>query len=144
MKRQGLLARRLGACGLAPHVRPGLQALGTHSAVILEKSRPLATDSLGFDEVVLNSPTFDYLVGVPAAVFALEVHPAQTGEVKRIVEKKQRTQAVLAEHKCTCSVERWCWAPTKGVHLPTMTRARAILNQAGIDWPVGQLDLRRL
>lgn len=142
MSRRGLLAQRLATCKLAPHLKPGLRALGNHSGVILEKSRSHASDSLSFDEVVRDSPTFDYLVGMPAAVIALEVHPAQASQVKRLVEKKKRTKAFLSDCRCICVVERWCWAPTKGVHLPTITRARAILNQAGIEWPVGQLDLR--
>lgn len=140
MKRRGTLKQRLHSSHLAPYVRAGLRALGNHRAVILEASRPLATDSLSFDEISPNSPTFDYLVGIPMAAVALEVHPAETHEVKRIVDKKLRTKALLA----TCSIEHWCWAPTNGVHLPTTTRARVLLAEHGIAWPVGQLDLRQL
>ena len=140
MRRRGTLKRKLAPCGLAPYVKPGLRALGNDSDVILRASRPLATDSFSFDEIASDSPTFDYLIGVPTAAVAIEVHPAQTHEMKRIVEKKRQTETRLAP----CSVEHWCWAPTNGVHLPTTTRMRAWLAQNGIRWPVGQLDLRQL
>lgn len=140
MKRRGTLKHRLKTSHLAPYIKAGLRALGNDGKVILEVSRLLATDSLSFDDVAPNSPTFDYLVGVPTAAVALEVHPAQTHEMRRIVEKKLRTRALLS----TCTIERWCWAPTKGVHLPTTTRARILLAEHGIAWPVGQIDLRQL
>jgi hypothetical protein len=129
------------------HVKEGLRALGRHGNAILKASRGMATDSLAFDDVRPDSPTFDYLVGVQverAAVVALEVHPAQTHEVERIVEKKRQTVAFLAGRRCACQVDRWRWAPTRGVHLRTATRARQLLVQNGIDWPVDQLDLRQI
>lgn len=143
---RGQLAQRLASCELAPHVRPGLGALGGHRDTILEASRARATDSLSFDDVVRDSETFDYLIGIPAAVVALEVHPAQTHEVKRIVLKKRRTAAFLSARGCSCPIARWFWAPTRGVHLRSRApnRMRLLLEKNGIAWPVGQIDLRQL
>ncbi len=132
-------------CALHAHVQAGPQAVKDS---IDEDSRHTATDSLAFDDVQRDSPTFDYLLGVArggGTVVALEIHPANAGEVGTVLAKQARTLEALAAHRCqACRIDAWIWVASSRVDLPPRSAKRWLLAQHGILGPHGRIDLRRI
>ncbi len=70
---------------------PGLQALGANSRKISVSSTRELKGSVNIDACVKNSypndARWDYVFGYKNRIYFIEVHPANTGEVKTIIKK---------------------------------------------------------
>ena len=134
-------------CALREKLRPGLQSLsGGDRQKVVKESRRFATDSMSFDEVMPNAPTFDYLIGTRTSadlVVALEIHPATSSEVQRMLQKQEQTKPTLERFGCgLCSVDAWIWVSSGSVDLPYTSPKRRLLADKRILGPHGRVDLR--
>jgi hypothetical protein len=130
----------LSDSSLRGHLALGLAALTNADREHIERGlRPIFGDSLALDEATKadhpSDPRWDYLLGdTPSrAIVALEVHPATTGEVARVIRKKQAAADTLRGHlKTGARVRRWFWAASGKTAFVPFERAKLLLDRAGI------------
>lgn len=120
---------------------------GTQESTEIETSAITITDSLDFDAALKPSagadPRYDYLLGLRGAtdcIDAVEVHPATSGEVKRIVAKCTWSRAYL--HTCAVGVRHWHWISTNRIGFRRGGQEERRLRAAGVRFPVKHLVLR--
>ena len=81
--------------------RPGLGALREYSGVICAKQTRGLEGSVDIDtctrDLYPEDPRWDYAVGCQGKVYYVEVHPAYTSQVKKMLEKKEWLKEWLAE-----------------------------------------------
>ncbi len=79
----------------------GLKALGEYSGAICAKQPRGLEGSVDIDactrDLYPEDPRWDYAVGYQGKVYYVEVHPACTSQVKKMLEKKEWLKEWLAE-----------------------------------------------
>lgn len=137
---------------LADAVRPGKQALRRSDRErVVESSEVRVVDSLDLDAQTAaehgSEHRWDYLLGTSRAELSLvaaEVHPANTGEARVVVKKKQAAQEVLrTEFARGESVMRWYWIASGTTRISGNTPESRMLSAAGIRLVGKQLNLAR-
>jgi len=98
-------------------------------------------DGIDADEALrLQHPAarrWDYVLGDArgACLVGIEPHPAESGEVSVVMEKKRNTERWLSDHlKEGRRVARWLWVGTGKASLPLASKARLRLAQRGISF----------
>lgn len=73
--------------------RPGLQALGGHANLVTASNPRLFNGSVNIDtctkELYPNDARWDYVVGYNSHAYFLEIHPANTSNIKDMIKKAQ-------------------------------------------------------
>lgn len=95
----------------------GLQALGTDSEKIIPKDTRLVDGSVDIDSATHplypNEARWDYAVGYSGKVFFIEVHPANTSNVKEMLAKTKWLiswlQTKAPKIKALMAVESYYW-----------------------------------
>jgi hypothetical protein len=140
----------MNAQGIAAQVRPGLQALGanSHRATIAAPGQALRSIDLdgALQQRYPNDPRWDYGVEWRRRrsheIAWVEVHPATSGEVERVLKKLQWLRNWLGNAPAVCNrlPASYHWVATDaGVHIDAARRRR--LNAAGLRMPRSHLEL---
>lgn len=154
----------LAAAGLdqEPHFALGLQALkGEHRGAIRPKSPRRITGSLDLEKAMKSTdpraPLWDYGIGLELAngngevAIWVEVHPASTSEVARVLKKLEWLESLVKKHKglgalteraVKNGLKAYHWLPTEsGVHIHAhMPQARQLAAR-GLRMPCSPLFL---
>jgi len=136
---------------LVAAVEVGKKALrkSDRERLVEKPTRIRVVDSLDLDCAArLEQPEenrWDYLVGTSAAVapvIAVEVHPANPGQVDTIVAKKKMAEGFLEAHLIKgMRPARWFWVATGSTTVSKNTREYRRLQLAGIDLVGSSLSL---
>ena len=132
-------ALRAGS-SLRPSVRTGLEALKAADRKRIDRSvRDRFVDGIDVDEALrLRHPVerrWDYVLGDGdgGRLIGMEPHPAESGEVSVVIDKKRNTERWLGDHlRDGRHVARWLWVGTGKASLPLGGKARLRLAQHGI------------
>ena len=137
---------------LAAAVHPGKQALRKADRErIVESDAARVIDSLDLDSQTAaehgSENRWDYLLGTTQSdlpLIAVEVHPANTGQVKVLIAKKRAAEKVLRSAlEPGETVKRWYWISSgKTVITRNMPESR-MLDAAGIRLVGSRLHLAR-
>ncbi|EPX54939.1 hypothetical protein D187_009678 [Cystobacter fuscus DSM 2262] len=137
---------------LVAAVHPGKRALrkGDRERVV-ESAAVRVIDSLDLDAQTSaergNENRWDYLLGTTQSnlpLIAVEVHPANTGEVKVLIAKKRAAEKVLrSELKPGATVKRWYWIASGKTVITRNTPESRMLDAAGIRLVGSHLHLER-
>ncbi|WP_448529522.1 hypothetical protein [Raineya sp.] len=102
----------------------GLQALGNHSVSIQVENTRLCEGSIDLDnclkEIYPSENRWDYVVGYENKSYFIEVHPADTSDVKVIIKKAEWLKKLLdneAKNLKAISHQVFYWIATSGVKL---------------------------
>lgn len=102
----------------------GLQALGSNSLSIQVENTRLCEGSIDLDnclkEIYPSENRWDYVVGYENKSYFIEVHPADTSDVKVIIKKAEWLKKLLdneAEKLKVISHQIFYWIATSGVKL---------------------------
>ena len=132
---------------LKDHLKNGLQALGSNSSKVKPSDTRKCEGSVNIDNAVeLKFPSsnrWDYAVGYNGKTYFIEIHPADTSEVKTVLEKLTWLKILLIENAPELNKEpkSFHWIASGGVHiLPNSPQARK-LALSGISQPVRQFTL---
>jgi hypothetical protein len=132
---------------LKDHLKNGLQALGSSSSKVKPNDTRKCEGSVNIDNAVErkfpSSNRWDYAVGYNSKTYFIEVHPADTSEVKTVLEKLTWLKTFLIENTPELNKEpkSFHWIASGGVHiLPNSPQARK-LALSGISQPVRQFTL---
>jgi hypothetical protein len=132
---------------LKDHLKNGLQALGSNSSKVKPSDTRKCEGSVNIDDAVErqfpSSNRWDYAIGYNGRIYFIEVHPADTSEVKTVLEKLTWLKIFLIEKTPELNKEpkSFHWIASGGVHiLPNSPQARK-LALSGIRPPVKQLTL---
>ena len=132
---------------LKDHLKNGLQALGSNSSKVKPSNTRKCEGSVNIDDAVErkfpSSNRWDYAVGYNSKTYFIEVHPADTSEVKTVLEKLTWLKTFLIENTPELNKEpkSFHWIASGGVHiLPNSPQARK-LALSGISQPVRQFTL---
>ncbi|WNG24159.1 hypothetical protein F0U62_09070 [Cystobacter fuscus] len=137
---------------LVAAVHPGKRALRKADRErIVESTAARVIDSLDLDTQTAaehgNENRWDYLLGTSQAglpLIAVEVHPANTGEVKVLIAKKRAAEAVLRSAlEPGQTVKRWYWIASGKTVITRNTPEARMLDAAGIRLVGSQLHLMR-
>jgi hypothetical protein len=137
---------------IAECLKAGLQALGANRGKIIVNSTGDLKGSVDIDTCVKdnypNEHRWDYVLGYKDHIYYVEVHPANTGEVKIIIEKldwlkqwRKRSAPRLeaAQHSST-----YHWISSGKTAIAKRSRYRRILAQKGIFGPKFHLTGRKI
>jgi hypothetical protein len=137
---------------LVAAVHPGKRALrrGDRERVV-ESAAVRVIDSLDLDAQTAaergNENRWDYLLGTTQSnlpLIAVEVHPANTGEVKVLIAKKRAAEKVLRSVlKPGAIVKRWYWIASGKTVITRNTPESRMLDAAGIRLVGSYLHLDR-
>lgn len=137
---------------LVAAVHPGKRALrrGDRERVV-ESAAARIVDSLDLDTQTAaergRENRWDYLLGTTQSslpLIAVEVHPANTGQVKVLIAKKRAAEAVLRSVlKPGQTVKRWYWIASGKTVITRNTPESRMLDAAGIRLVGSQLHLTR-
>ena len=132
---------------LKDHLKNGLQALGSNSSKVKPTDTRKCEGSVDIDNAVERKfPSrnrWDYAAGYNGRTYFIEVHPADTSEVKTVLEKLTWLKTFLIENTPELNKEpkSFHWIASGGVHiLPNSPQAKR-LALSGISQPVKQLTL---
>ena len=137
---------------LAKAVKPGKQALRkSDRECIGESSSARIIDSLDLDaETKFSHPSahrWDYLLGTSHGglpLIAVEVHPANTGAARVVIEKKRAAEGVLRSSlNPGARVKRWYWIASGKTVITRNTPESRMLDAAGIRLVGSHLNLDR-
>ncbi len=113
---------------IAAGYRNGLGALGKNSAKIIVPDSRLLGGSVDIDNCTKNiypdSSRWDYAIDYNKEVFFIEVHPAQTCEIRTMINKLRWLQVWLKENAVeidklkTGKVSPFFWLQTNGCAIP--------------------------
>lgn len=117
----------------------------------MESAKVRIVDSLDLDAATRGSfaqaNRWDYLLGTSHGelpLIALEVHPANTGEARVIIEKKRAAEALLRSRlKPAVRVRRWFWVASGGTRISPNTPQAKLLEANGVRLVGNHLDLER-
>ncbi|HNY01619.1 MAG TPA: hypothetical protein PKG48_03475 [Bacteroidales bacterium] len=122
----------------------GLKALGSDSAKVRIRAPRDISGSVFLDQcletVYPQAPRWDYLFCYRNEVFFMEVHPANTSEVRSIIAKLTWLKRWLAENGASINKRKardhpYRWIGTNGVHITRNSRHHRLLIQAGVQFP---------
>jgi hypothetical protein len=148
----GSVGRVLARSELRHAVKPGIQAVrGADSSRIANDTRRLFDDSLDLDTATRpahkNDHRWDYLLGHKETghVVALEVHPAETAEVTRVIAKRTASSAHLQAHlESGETVAAWYWVASGRIAFVPLDKVRQRLSEHGIEFVGSRLEAKRL
>lgn len=111
------------------------RAFQKNDKVCVKVERHFTICSIKLDQCIQNG-LFDYLVVYPSGdqikFIAIEIHRVETGQVKNIIDKFDRTEKWRKEHNCP--PWDYYWIPPKGrgnVHIKSSSSMRKV-SQRGI------------
>lgn len=124
------------ASPLAAAVRAGKQALERRDRSRIIEGKVSVVDSLHLDRATKSderdSRRWDYLLGLDHSavhLIAVEVHPANTGGAREVVEKKKAAEALLKrELRRGHGVNRWYWIASGNVKITRNTPEARLLD----------------
>jgi hypothetical protein len=127
----------------------GLQALGNNSTKVLPKDTRLCKWSIDLDSCLLedypNAHRWDYVICYGTRAYFLEVHPASTSEVSRVIQKMQWLKDWLnnqgQEINKIRAKKAFHWVYTNKFGITKNSRYARRLAQAGLGLPKRQLRL---
>jgi hypothetical protein len=132
---------------LKDHLKNGLQALGSNSSKVKPPDTRKCEGSVNIDDAIErqfpSSNRWDYAVGYNGRTYFIEVHPADTSEVKTVLEKLTWLKSFMVKNAPELNKEpkSFHWISSGGVHiLPNSPQAKR-LALSGIRSPVKQLTL---
>jgi hypothetical protein len=137
---------------LTSAIKSGKQALRREDRNrIAESATARVVDSLDLDSATRathgGENRWDYLLGTSRAeqrLIAVEVHPANTGEARLLVAKKQAAQEVLRSSLVDGeTVGRWYWIASGKTAITRGTPEARLLDKAGIQLVGSRLKLDR-
>jgi len=124
-------------------VKPGLRGLTSrHRSLVSDGQR--FSCSVDLDEARRaaepEEPRWDYILGLPAEVWGMEVHPAKASEVDGIIGKKLWAERRLRTN-CALGVARWHWIrpPRSPLQFTPRSPAARRLAKHGIQFPRARL-----
>jgi hypothetical protein len=128
-----------GASTLHRFIRSGKQAVRSADRARIDDAGHLV-DSLDLEEALpADGPSikrFDYLLGTnleAPQILGLEVHPANTGEARIVVAKKQDTARALRPHLAAgATIKHWYWVASGPTGITRNTPQARLLDQNGI------------
>lgn len=134
--RGGPCERLRAQASFGPCVKPGKQALAKEHRGRLDEAKHRVECSVdldaAFEKDEPSAHRWDYVLVANGGVRAVEPHPANAGEVDRLVHKKRWAQTKLA----ATMPSRWVWIASGAVEMsPTCSEARR-LAAAGVEFPV--------
>ncbi|MDP1611416.1 MAG: hypothetical protein Q8M11_10175 [Sulfuritalea sp.] len=163
-KGKGQFQKAVAAAGLdqPPHSAHGLQALkNEHRAAIKPKAPRRITGSLDLDAAMAatapHAHRWDYGIGLELAdgsgevAVWVEVHPASTSEVARVLKKLEWLKLQVQQHKgfskltsrtVDHDIAAYHWLPTEsGVHIHAHMPQARLLALNGLRMPTSPLRL---
>lgn len=137
------------ARGLEGALREGLRALGRHSRCVEVTAPRRPSHSVALDEALKaqfpEAPRWDYGIGLTngnaSAIAWIEVHPATSSDVDKVLAKLQWLREWLKQSNDACgNVDgSFHWLATGGVHIDPVRLRK--LNAAGLQRPRSILKL---
>lgn len=135
-----------GTPEIAEFLEAGLQALGAHSRKIIVNSTRDLEGSVNIESCVRssNGRRWDYVFGYKKHTYYVEVHPANTGEVRVVIEKldwlkqwRKRSAPSLeeAQHSST-----YHWVSSGKTAITKMSKYSRMLVKNGILGPGSTLQ----
>jgi hypothetical protein len=128
----------------------GLKALGRHSSKIELSDTKQCQGSLNIDDCVARKypalNRWDYAFSYKSEVFFVEVHSANTGDVRVVLRKLQWLKDWLHAHAPKINSLKaknrtpYYWIQSNGFHIPNSSPQSRIAAQAGIK-PISKLKL---
>lgn len=120
----------------------GLKALGTNSKQVQIKPKILGSVNID-DDLKQNYPNdhrWDYLVAIKdskAPYHFIEVHPAQTSEVKEVIAKQKWLKSIIPK-QCSIELDRalYIWVSSGKYNILKTSKQYRQLAQSGIKGPV--------
>lgn len=124
--------------------KPGLKALGAYSSKV-KTFKPGKTEGSVFLEKCLqknykDAPLWDYMIGYDSKVYFVEVHPASTSNVKKMIKKVQWLKQWLKEsgnvffNKQTPHFP-YRWVATNRVNITKGSRQAYEIARNGLSFP---------
>lgn len=118
----------------------GKQGLRTRDRAYVTEGAGQILESLDLEAalppVSRTDKRWDYLLGttIPACkACGVEIHPANTGEARVIVAKKQAALSALQSHLAAGqSIRRWFWIASGSIKITRNTPEARLLDRAGI------------
>jgi len=128
---------------IAECFEPGLQALGANSSKVSVASTRELEGSVDIDTCVKNSypndVRWDYVFGYKNRVYFVEVHPANTGEVKTLIKKlnwlKEWRKRSAPKLEALKGRSAYHWIASGKIAIVKKSRYNRMLAQAGISGP---------
>lgn len=129
--------------------QPGLQALGKNSKKVKPQNSRICCGSVDLDSCLKaalpNDPRWDYIICYNEQIYFVEVHPASTSQVQKMIDKANWLKrwlvnegAPLAERSADVPFQ---WVGTKDIAVFTGTTYARKLITAGIALPKRELVL---
>jgi hypothetical protein len=127
---------------IADGYMPGLQALGSHSSKIKASKTKYLGGSVNIDECTRTlypqANRWDYAFYYKQETYFVEVHPANTGEVKTVLAKLAWLKDWLSKkapklEDIKAKITPYVWLPTEsGVHITKGSKEYKQLAQSGV------------
>ena len=124
-------------------VRPGLRGLTSRHHSLVTEGRRFSC-SVDLDEARRvaepEASRWDYILGLDADAWGMEVHPAKASEVDGVIRKKIWAAERLSSN-CALVVSRWHWVRPSGSALQFTQRSPEArrLAKYGIRFPIPRL-----
>jgi hypothetical protein len=140
----GAFEKNIKACkALAPHFKPGLQALKNADKQHLHVQHPRRlTGSVDVDAALetdlASEPRWDYAIGYGGSedetVHWVEVHPATDGQVRAVLAKLDWLRSWLKRHAAPLGAMkcRYIWVSSGTTAISPNAPARRMLAQKGL------------
>ena len=130
---------------IAKCVKNGLQALeGNHSRLIIPQNSRLLKESVFLDQC-LPDGRWDYLINYDDQISAVEVHPASTAEVNRMIEKVKWLKSLLNQMPAVKNSLRknkeFVWIASGNIKITATSPQARRLASSGIKPPQKNLRL---
>ncbi|MFN4144359.1 MAG: hypothetical protein ACK4GN_00930 [Runella sp.] len=133
---------------IANGYKTGLSALGTHSSKISVASTSLLEGSVDIDSCTSkkypNSNRWDYVFSYKGEAYFIEVHSADSSEVRTVLNKLQWLKDWLTQHAPEINRLRaknpFYWIQSKGFAIPKTSPQYRAASAAGIK-PIAKLNL---
>ena len=123
---------------LKDHFQPGLKALGSNSNKVKPADTQKCEGSVDIDTAVKpiypNAARWDYAIAYNGITHFIEVHPADTREIKAVLNKLEWLKIFLINDASELNKKRkyFHWIASKSNHiLPTSSQFRK-LSQSGL------------
>ena len=133
---------------LAGCLQPGLQALQPGERARLDVSNPRALKgSVDIDTCTKikypTEPRWDYIIGYQEAIYYIEFHPANAGEVNTVLAKHQwlRQWQAHTPLKELQNESTYHWIASGDIGFTHGSKYSRLLSQQGIQMPVKRLKL---
>lgn len=135
---------------IANGFKTGLSALGVYSSKISIASTQLLEGSVDVDSCTMakypNASRWDYVFGYNGEAYFVEVHPANTGEVRVVLKKLRWLKDWLYQHAMELnnlkskSRHPFYWIQSKGFAIPKTSPQFRAAESAGLK-PITKLAL---